>query len=98
MCVAVGDVVSGLVSVAAGGVLDIRPAAGVEWVIHNIYHAFDVDLAFTDGTNVLIFDTDVGAGVYAKYAFHATNTRWIRVINKDTTAARLIGYCGIQTK
>ena len=95
---AVGDVKSGLVSVAAGGSLDIRPPVGEEWVIHNIYHAYDVDLAFTDGTNVLTFDTDVGAGVYAKYAFHVTNTLWIRVINKDTANARLIGYDGIQTK
>jgi hypothetical protein len=95
---AVGDVKSGLVSVAAGGYLDIRPPAGEEWVIHNIYHAYDVDLAFTDGTNVLTFDTDAGAGVYAKYAFHVTNNLWIRVTNKDTVNARLIGYDGIQTK
>jgi hypothetical protein len=95
---AVGDVFSGLTSVAAGGYLDIRPPAGVEAVIHNIYHAYDVDLAFTDGTNVLTFDTDAGAGVYAKYAFHVTNSLWIRVINKDTTNARLIGYDGIVTR
>ena len=95
---AVGDVYSGLVSVAAGGYLDIRPAVGVEVVIHNIYHAYDVDLAFTDGTNVITFDTDVGAGVYAKYAFHVTNALWIRVINKDTVNARLVGYDGVQTK
>jgi hypothetical protein len=95
---AVGDVKSNLVSVAAGGSLDIRPPVGEEWVIHNIYHAYDVDLAFTDGTNVLIFDTDTGAGVYAKYAFHVTNTLWIRVVNKDAASARLIGYDGVQTK
>ena len=95
---AVGDVKSGLVNVAANGYLDIRPPSGEEWVIHNIYHAYDVDLAFTDGTNVLVFDTDVGAGVYAKYAFHVTNSLWIRVINKDTANARLIGFDGIQTK
>jgi hypothetical protein len=94
----VGDVKSGLVSVAADGYLDIRPPAGEEWVIHNIYHAYDVGLAFTDGTNVLTFDTDAGAGVYAKYAFHVTNSLWIRVTNKDTVNARLIGYDGIQTK
>jgi len=96
--VAVGDVKSSLVSVAAGGYLDVRPPTGEEWVVHNIYHAYDVDLAFTDGTNVLTFDTDVGAGVYAKYAFHVTNALWIRVINKDTANARLIGYDGVQTK
>jgi hypothetical protein len=95
---AVGDVKSNLVSVPAGQYLDIRPPPGEEWVIHNIYHAYDVDLAFTDGTNVLVFDTDPGAGVYARYAFHVTNTLWIRVINKDSANARLIGYDGVQTK
>jgi hypothetical protein len=95
---AVGDVKSGLSSVAANGYLDIRPPTGEEWVIHNIYHAYDVDLAFTDGTNVLTFDTDTGGGVYAKYAFHVTNSLWIRVVNKDTVNARLIGYDGVQTK
>jgi len=95
---AIGDVVNGLVSVAAGANLDIQPAAGVEIVIHNIYHEYDVDLAFTDGTNVLTFDTDYGKGVYAKYAFHATNSIWIRVINRDTANPRLIGYDGVQTK
>jgi len=95
---AVGDVYSGLVSVAAGGYLDIRPPAGMEVVIHNIYHAYDIDLAWTDGTNVLTFDTDYGAGAYCKTAFHITNTLWIRVINKDTANARLVGYDGIVTK
>lgn len=95
---AVGDVYNGLVSVAAGGYLDIRPPAGVEVVIHNIYHAYDVDLALTDGVNILTFDTDLGAGVYAKYAFHVTNSLWIRVINKDSANARLIGFDGIVTK
>ena len=36
---AVGDVVSsGLSSIASGAYLDLRPSAGVEWVLHNIYY------------------------------------------------------------
>jgi len=95
---AVGDVKSGLNSVSAGGSLDIRPPSGEEWVIHNIYHEYDIDLAFTDGTNELVFDTDTGAGVYAKFCFHVTNSLWIRVKNKDDSSSRLIGYDGVQTK
>jgi hypothetical protein len=94
---AVGDVVSDIQSIASGSYLDIQPAAGVEWVIHNIYHASDVQLEFYDGTNSLIFDTDTGAGVYAKYAFHVNNTRRIRVKN-TSASAQLIGYDGVQTK
>ena len=94
---AVGDVFSGLSSIAAAAYLDIQPAAGVEVVIHNIYHDGDIQLEFYDGTNSLIFDTEAGAGVYAKYAFHVTNARRIRVKN-TAAAAQLIGYDGIQSK
>ena len=94
---AVGDVFSGLSSIAAAGYLDIQPVAGVEVVIHNIYHDGDIQLEFYDGTNSLIFDTDTSTGVYAKYAFHVTNTIRIRVKN-TAAAAQLIGYCGVQTK
>jgi len=94
---AIGDVKSGLVSVGAGEYLDIRPPVGEEWVIHNIYHEGDIQIELYDGTNSLVFDTDPGAGVYAKYAFHVTNTIRIRVKNTMTTA-KLIGYDGIQTR
>ena len=94
---AVGDVFSGISSIAAAAYLDIQPSAGVEAVIHNIYHESDVQIEFYDGTNSLIFDTDTGAGVYAKYAFHVINARRIRVKN-TAVAAKLIGYDGVQTK
>jgi hypothetical protein len=94
---AVGDVFSGISSIAAAAYLDIQPSAGVEAVIHNIYHESDVQIEFYDGTNSLIFDTDTGAGVYAKYAFHVINARRIRVKN-TAIAAKLIGYDGVQTK
>ena len=94
---AVGDVRSGLVQVASGAYLDIRPPVNEEWVIHNIYHASDVQLEFTDGTNSIVFDTDAGAGVYSKVAFHVTNTLWIRVKNLSASA-QFIGYDGVVTK
>ncbi len=94
---AVGDVFSGLQSVAAGAFLDIQPATGVEAVIHNIYHESDVELYFYDGTNLLKFDSETGAGVYAYYDFHVTNSRYLRVKN-TAAAAKLMGYDGVQTK
>jgi len=94
---AVGDVVADIQSIAAGAYLDIQPGAGVEWVIHNIYHESDIQLELYDGTNSLIFDTDAGAGIYAKYAFHVKNTIRIRVKNTHATLAKLIGYDGICT-
>jgi hypothetical protein len=96
--VAVGDVFSGgPTAVAAAGFLDVQAGAGTEAVVHNIYHENDVELYLYDGTNSLLFDSDTGAGVYAKYAFHVTNTRYVRV--KNTAAATAyIGYDGIYTK
>lgn len=94
---AVGDIKSGLASVGAGAFLDIRPPSGEEWSIHNIYHEDSVELYFSDGTNNLLFDSAYGKGVYAFFIFHVTNTRYLRVKNL-ASAARLIGYDGIQTK
>ena len=95
---AVGDVKSSISSIAAGGYLDIQPSAGEEWVIHNIYHEYDVQIEFYDGTNSLIFDTDTGVGIYAKYAFHVTNSIRIRVKNTHASLAKLIGYDGVVSK
>lgn len=94
---ALGDVVSGLSSVAASDFLDIQPGSGVEWVIHNIYHADAVELYFYDGSNSLLFDVDLQLGVWAWYEFHCTNTRRLRVKN-IASSAQLIGYDGVQTK
>ena len=94
---AVGDTTKGLSSINAGAYLDIQPASTAEWVIHNIYHEYDVTVEVYDGSNSLIFDTDTGAGVYAKYAFHCTNAQRIRVKNTHGSAAKLIGFDGIIT-
>jgi len=45
----------------------------------------------------LLFDSDTGKGVHARYQFHCTNSKYIRVKNANT-AAKLIGYDGMQTK
>lgn len=94
---AVGDVTKGLQSIAAGAYLDIQPSSPAEWVIHNIYHEYDVTIEVYDGTNSLTFDTDAGAGAYAKYAFHCTNAQRIRVKNTHVSAAKLVGYDGVIT-
>jgi hypothetical protein len=94
---AVGDVVSAISSIPSGSYLDILPGAGAEWVIHNIYHASDIELHYFDGSNDITFDTETGTGVYAKYAFHCNNSVRVRVKN-TTGGAALIGYDGAVTK
>jgi hypothetical protein len=94
---AVGDVVSNITSLATGAYLDIQPGAGIEWVIHNIYHADTVELYWYDGSNTIKFDADTTYGVFGKNAFHVTNTVWIRVKNIHAST-KLVGYDGICTK
>jgi hypothetical protein len=94
---AVGDVKSNLVSVAAEAYLVIQPPVGEEWVIHNIYHESDAQLEFYDGTNAIVFDTHYGRGGWLGYFFHATNAHYFRVKNNAGTA-QLMGYDGVQTK
>jgi hypothetical protein len=93
---AVGDTFNGLSSVSSGSYLDIQPSGTVEAVIHNIYHSSDVQLEYFDGTNSVVFDSASGMGVYAKYSFHVTNAKRIRVKN-TSGSAQLIGYDGIVT-
>jgi hypothetical protein len=96
---AVGDVVSGeSITLANNGYLDILPSGTLEWVIHNIYHNNTIQIEYYDGTNSIIFDTDSGQGVYARYAFHcsAITSYRIRVKNTSGVAAN-IAYDGIVT-
>jgi len=93
---AVGDVVSNLQSVSASAYLTIQPSAGVEWVIHNIYHESDIEVYFTNGTNEVKVDSESGNGDL-QGVWHVTNSYYLKVKNADT-AAKLIGYDGVVTK
>jgi hypothetical protein len=94
---AVGDIVSDLQTITTGAYLDIQPAAGVEWVINNIYHDADVTIEFYNGTNSLVFSTEPSAASVSFVNFRCNNTRRIRVKNTNA-ASKLIGYDGIITK
>lgn len=90
--------------VAATGVLDIRPGAGIEAVVHNIRwnvnvgSAIDVRLAWKDATNSFEFDSDTVKGGRLALVDHVTNDRWIQVQNKHATASLWVSYDGILTK
>jgi len=95
---AVSDVVSELASVANLDYVTIQPGAGVEWLIHNIYHEDAIELYFYDGTNSLKFEADSSFGAYFGMAIHVTNTHYLRVKNTAASGSKLIGYDGVQTK
>lgn len=95
---AVGDVKSDLQAITSGARLDINPAAGEEWVIHNIFREDAITIEFYDGTDTIAFESLTGNGVYAKYQFHVKNgAERIRVKN-DAATTKKIGYDGVQTK
>ena len=92
-----GDAVGHVSSVNAAGFLSILPGAGVEWVIHNVYHEAEAELYVVEGANELVFDDDTVKGSWSAYFFHLTNTHYLKVKNTNA-GAKLIGYDGIVSK
>jgi len=99
---AVGDVISGISLVTAGGNLDYQPASGVEVMIVNIagdaYGTYAHMAKLYDGTN----EADIMAVSEAAAAgggkILITNSRYLRITNGDGTSSRVLGYTGIQIK
>ena len=89
-----GDAVGNVLSVNAAAVLTIQPGAGIEWIVHNIFHAGEVELYVVKSTNELLFDDAAAKGSWSAYFFHVTNTQYFKVKNTNA-GAKLIGYDGI---
>ena len=93
----VGDVVHSSSSVNAAASKTIQPGAGIEWIIHNIYHEAEVELKIVESTNELLFDDAAAKGSWSAYFFHLTNTHYLKVKNTNASA-KLISYDGIVSK
>ena len=94
---AVGDVTSALSSVANNAYLDIQPAAGVEWVVHNLYHKGSAELYISDGSNEIKVMADTSESGWLGYYLHCNNTLYYRIKNISGGAIYL-GYDGVITK
>lgn len=94
---AVGDVASAISVVTNGSTYDIRPASGVEWVIHNVYYNNSIEFYRTDGTNTIKFDSDTGAGARLGACFRLNNGNYLQVKNVSGATATF-AYDGMQTK
>ena len=84
-----GDAVGDVASVNAAAVLTVKPGAGVEWIIHNIFHEAEVELYVVKSTNELLFDDAAAKGSWSAYFFHLTNTQYLKVKNTVGTASML---------
>jgi hypothetical protein len=86
---ALGDVQTAISSVANNAFLDIKPASGVEWVIHNVLYNGAMELYKTDGTNSIKVDSDTTAGGRIGVYLHAPIRFGIRL---KTYQGRRLSY------
>lgn len=93
---AVGDAVVNLTSVATTAFVDIQPGAGVEWMIHHVFHEAEVEIYWYDGSNSLLFRGPSG-GNDENLNARVTNSIRLRVKNTNGST-KLIGYDGVITK
>ena len=84
-------------TIANGARLTIQPAAGVEWVIHNLYYGGAVNIHRTDGSNDLTFATDTDVGAREGYVWHVTNGIYLELENVSGGDS-ILGYDGVVTK
>ncbi len=94
---AVGDVASGHISVGAGSSYNIRPSAGQEMNVHNVYvpNGVTILLYKTDGSNDVLVETLTGSMLL--YNFHVTYSHYLKLVNEGAQAV-WCGYDGIWTK
>ncbi len=93
---AVGDTTTDQQSIANGARLTIQPAAGVEWVIHNLYYGGACSIHRVISGADLTFDTDAGSGARLAYVWHVTNTIYLELEN-TSGGASIMGYDGVVT-
>jgi hypothetical protein len=99
---AVGDVVRGLFQIVGqNNTYDIKPSAGVEWVIHNLYYSSQCDFNIVDDSTgsaiPITFDSDTGQGARLGVSIHLTNGHYLRIKNNGTLTLNF-SYDGVQTK
>jgi hypothetical protein len=95
---AVGDTTADCQSIAAAASLSVKPGAGVEWIIHNIWFEYNVQILRTDGTDTAATVELIGPDWQNFLSIHVTNTNWIDLKNTHGSTAKVICYDGIITK
>jgi hypothetical protein len=92
------DQVTGTASLTGSGqTYDIRPSAGEEWIIHNIFFNKGIQIYMTDGTNLVPLRVFAHGWFWEWLSFHVNNTRFIR-LKTIRTGTTLVGFDGVQSK
>ena len=93
---AVGDAVVNNSSVATTAFLDIQPGAGVEWIVHHIFHEAEVEIYWYDVSNDIKIAAPTGFN-YEPMGVRVNNSTRLRVKNINGSTKR-IGYDAVITK
>jgi len=92
---AVGDNVLAHSSVAAAASLTIRPGAGAEWILNNIYMGGPWELYRTDGVNTILVDYGASAGSVQNRKIKCTNSIYYTLKNTHASVTYYYGYDGV---
>lgn len=107
---AILDKVASIANVLANGFIDIRPPAGEEWLIHNVYcDNGTMELRIQTSSNLTntwykptfsnASSTNPQPTCVNGLGVHVTNSQWLRVANVTSWSIAInIGYSGIKTK
>lgn len=78
----VGDIYTDMQYIADSSYLEVKPAAGREMVLHNIYHENTVTLKMVDGSgNLCAFLDEAGKNFLTNMYVHVSNTQYLRIYN-----------------
>jgi len=89
----VGSQYATIATLSAEGTLDIRPASGIEAIIHNIYYANSIDIYFANDTLSIKIASRPDNGDLQGY-WHVSNNYFLRII--DTSGVgNTVGVDGI---
>lgn len=94
---AAGDIYNQGITTITSGEFAMRPATGIEVVVHNISHSASATLQFTDGTDTIDVDTQTGAGSWMGMRLHCTNGKYYKVVSVGSVINK-IAADGVYTK
>ena len=92
---AAGDAITNITSVTNASSFVIQATSGQEWVIHNIHHAKDCALLWTNGTLIGTMSILFGSNIETNLQLHITNSVYIAL---HSNSAHIVGYDGVVTK
>ena len=81
--------------VSAGGTMDIRPSAGVTWIVQNIFYNKAVEIYRVDGANLLLVKVSSDKGSLENKVYHLSNDNYMQI--KAVGANTLVDFDGFET-